>query len=421
MAKKTFVLPVLVSLILCLFAAEAQAFGEIRYPDRPLNLRQKRDADSGWVGLLRAGQKVRIAWVKDGWAAIFEPWMTDGDTARVAGYANTKYLKKRRGKVEEKPWGEWRRTKTKLNYRSGPERGAKRLGVLDSGVVLRTDFPEDGWVAVFEPKATIRSRMNSFGWVKEDYLATASRPSTKATSSQIATRSTSKADQKPVAVSRPDTSEPSSADWGRILRAPMELNLRRERAGGSKYATTIPKGQAVKVDFLKEGWYAVFSPSAKVRKESRALGYVLRRLIEPEAAGAQPTITSKADSGRKTIVIPRKPTAKVHKAAPKVDKRAHGFRYGVMERAQSTMLGVPVEIVKVYLEVDRLPKAQSMRDFANTLWKEFRTSGRELRLEIYLPEMNLDGLSFISARYTYQKEVEFWARKATLYGTRFLD
>lgn len=419
MARKAFVFPVLLSVALCLFAAEAQAFGEIRYPDRPLNLRQKRDAGSGWVGLLRAGQKVRIAWVKDGWAAIFEPWMTDPDTARVAGYANTKYLKKRRGRVEKKPWGEWRRTKTKLNYRSGPERGAKRLGVLDTGVVVRTDFPEDGWVAVFEPKATIRSRMNSFGWAKEDYLAVASRPSKKVTSSQP--RTTPKTKQKPDAASLAGTSKASSTEWGRILRAPMELNLRRERAGGSKYATTIPEGQAVKVDFLKNGWYAVFSPSARVRKESRALGYVLRRLIEPEAAGSQPTITSKGDSDRKTIVIPRKPTAKVHKAAPEVNKRAHGFRYGVMERAQSTMLGIPVEIVKVYLDVERLPKAQSMRDFARTLWKEFRTSGRELRLEIYLPEMNLDGLSFISARYTYQEEVEFWARKATLYGTRFLD
>lgn len=429
MKKRLSLIITLLLLFSFAVVSQAAAFSEVRYPDRPLNLRKARSPRAGWVGVLRPGQKVRIAWVKDGWAAVFEPWMTNENTVRVAGFANVKYLKKRPGEVEKEPWGEWMRSTTTLNVRSGPSRGEEKVGTLSPGTVIRADFPEDGWFAVFEARATIRSKMNAMGWVKGDYLDSASKPTPAAVKPEPAPRPTPKvveAEPAPApAVEEKVTpkQQPAPAGngaWGKLLVAPMDLHLRSERRSGSHYATTIPKGETIRVDFLDKGWYAVFAPDAPVRKEGRALGYVLQRLVEPDGVKTKPVIMDKGDTGKKTIIIPRNPSAPVHRSEPKVDKRAHGFQYGIMERAESTMLGVPVETVKIYVKVDRLPKAEAMRDFATTLWKEYRKSGRELHLEIYVPEMDLDDLSFISAKYTYEKEIEFWARKAVLYGTRYL-
>ncbi len=73
----------------------ASAFGEIRYPDRPLNLRKARSAKASWVGSLYPGQKVRIAFLKDGWVAVFEPGETRNSESAAVGYSNVKYLKKK--------------------------------------------------------------------------------------------------------------------------------------------------------------------------------------------------------------------------------------------------------------------------------------------------------------------------------------
>ena len=97
--------------------------------------------------------------------------------------------------------------------------------------------------------------------------------------------------------------EPATAeDWGVILYAKPKTILRTERStapGTVKGA--LKRGQAVKADFLQDGWYAVFEVTEKERNESKALGYVYAsRLyqppqsqkadpenIEPEAAGKQ--------------------------------------------------------------------------------------------------------------------------------------
>ncbi|WP_157054719.1 SH3 domain-containing protein [Salidesulfovibrio brasiliensis] len=248
--------------VMCLFvASQAMAFSEVRYPDRPLNLRKARSPKASWVGVLQPGQQVRIAWIQDGWAAVFEPWMTDANNVRVAGFANVKYLKKRRGEVEKEPWGEWMRSATTLNVRSGPDRADKKVGQLSPGTVVRADFPEDGWFAVFEARSTIRSKMNAMGWVKADYLEPTSKPAAAAPKPAPKSMPAPKPEAKPESKPAPQkVSEPkkapvalkreASSGWGKLLVAPMELHLRSERRSGSNYATTVPKGETIKVDFL---------------------------------------------------------------------------------------------------------------------------------------------------------------------------
>ena len=157
--------------LLFLAATVASAFGEIRYPDRPLNLRASRSAKARWVGSLYPGQKVRIAFMEDGWVAIFEPGETRADESAAVGYSNAKYLVAKPGRVEPESWGELMYTPRKLNIRSGPSVKTARRGALDAGERVKVDFPDGDWVMVFGPGATIRSEMNARGYCAAKYLS----------------------------------------------------------------------------------------------------------------------------------------------------------------------------------------------------------------------------------------------------------
>jgi hypothetical protein len=50
--------------------------------------------------------------------------------------------------------------------------------------------------------------------------------------------------------------------------------IREKRSMNSRIKGHLRKKQAVKADFLKDGWYAVFPLTEKDRYESKALGYV---------------------------------------------------------------------------------------------------------------------------------------------------
>lgn len=93
-----------------------------------------------------------------------------------------------------------------------------------------------------------------------------------------------------------------AGDWGVILHAKPNTLLRSERStaqGTIKGA--LKGGQAVKADFLRDGWYAVFEVTEPDRDESKAMGYVYasrlyappanqktgQEIIEPKAAGKQ--------------------------------------------------------------------------------------------------------------------------------------
>ncbi len=69
-------------------------------------------------------------------------------------------------------------------------------------------------------------------------------------------------------------------DWGEIREATLNLNVREKRTPKSEHVVTLAKGQRVKVDFLKDGWVAVFNLNESKRDESRAIGYVNRKYLK---------------------------------------------------------------------------------------------------------------------------------------------
>jgi len=447
--------------LLCAGSAYAAGFGEIRYPDRTLNLRDGRSPRAEWVGALQAGQPVRIAYLKDGWVAVFESYMKNRDSVRIAGYANIKYLKKKRGKVEQKEWGAVMHPRTIVNIRGKRSARSAKLGSLLPGHNVRVDFPEDGWVGVMDNRATIRSKLNVRGFVNSKFMLPGPAPEdAPAEGKEVATTSPASGDVQIRGVAAPVPEEkkvkqdnpvsiPMSSDqskdgqidkqeqpavapkpWGTVLIAKHALRIRKERSTGSRFVKTVKPGDRVKIDFLKKGWFAVFAPDATVRLEKRAMGYVqASQLKEPAEANSEVGTSSfqdkevKEGKGTKHNPIIIKPDSSVSSSrpAPKADKYLHGVHYKLLEKSETSREGIETVDIKVFVDVKQLPKASILEDFSKSLWKEHRRSGKLLVVHLYLPQMDLDDISFIEAVYSYEEPLEFWARRTALYGTRFMD
>jgi hypothetical protein len=63
-------------------------------------------------------------------------------------------------------------------------------------------------------------------------------------------------------------------EWGTIMYARPKTIIRAKRSMNSSIKGRLAEGQAVKTDFVKDGWYAVFPLTEKQRSENKALGYV---------------------------------------------------------------------------------------------------------------------------------------------------
>jgi lipopolysaccharide export system protein LptA len=88
-----------------------------------------------------------------------------------------------------------------------------------------------------------------------------------------------------------------AADWGEIREAASNLNVREKRTPKSEHMVTLNKGQRVKVDFFKDGWFAVFPVNETERSEKRAMGYANAKYLVPVSADATVTPAPEAEVG----------------------------------------------------------------------------------------------------------------------------
>ena len=89
-------------------------------------------------------------------------------------------------------------------------------------------------------------------------------------------------------------------EWGTVMHARPNTLIREKRSMNSRIKGHLGKKQAVKADFLKDGWYAVFSLTEKDKNESKALGYVSKTLLyadKPKSAAATPDREKKWEEG----------------------------------------------------------------------------------------------------------------------------
>jgi len=87
-----------------------------------------------------------------------------------------------------------------------------------------------------------------------------------------------------------------AAEWGKVMYANARTNIREKRSVKSKIKGQLEAGEKVKVDFLKNSWYAVFKVKEKKRREAKALGYVHMSRLTRKAPKVSGTISDKKKS-----------------------------------------------------------------------------------------------------------------------------
>jgi len=73
---------------------------------------------------------------------------------------------------------------------------------------------------------------------------------------------------------------PVPEEGGEIKYVRAATNIRAARSTEAKIVGKLSAGQKVKVDFLDQGWYAVFEVDQPADSEADALGYVYAPLLK---------------------------------------------------------------------------------------------------------------------------------------------
>jgi lipopolysaccharide export system protein LptA len=154
--------------------------------------------------------------------------------------------------------------------------------------------------------------------------------------------------------------------WGEIREATRNLNVRAKRDYKSEHVRTLQKGDRVKVDFLKDGWYAVFPLDASDRKLSQAIGFskskYLKFISKPSApepvaeTAAEPAAAAKPDTAEVQKPAPAQAPAAQPEQALGADKARPG-ETSVSAKADSLPVrSDPGQGQKVVAEVEQRPE-----------------------------------------------------------------
>jgi len=218
--------PFLLTVLFLLLAVNAWAFGEVRYADRPLNVRAGRSLEAAHVRTLQPGDKVRVDFLEDGWYAVFEENATERDEAKALGYANARFL-------------------------------------LPVGKAAAAPAPAAPAVAA--PTAVE---------VKASVPPVPAVPAPEKTAAQ--------------AVPAPAGTPLVLSVKAEIKAAAKATALRKARALNAPTVGSLAPGERVQAAFLQDGWFAVFRLNEKNIIESKALGFVHASELLPETPGVKP-------------------------------------------------------------------------------------------------------------------------------------
>ena len=162
--------------------------------------------------------------------------------------------------------------------------------------------------------------------------------------------------------------------WGKVRYVHSTINIRADRSTKSRVVGQLEAGKKVKVDFLKDNWFAVFRIEETVRDENKALGYVYAPLLQhspPE---------------------PKKPLKKVTPI----------LKYKIVERQVDSPLGNPRMVYRVIVEVDHIPSKDQLNEIAIELWENANKKWEEFVVFMYLPGMDIDGFAYSVAEFSSQ-------------------
>lgn len=312
------------------------------------------------VRVLNPGQKVRVDFEEDGWAAVFDPAEKVRSEVRASGYV--------------------------------------RLAELRSGARAEPGQRPEKSEASAKPEASVKPE----GSTKIEV----SKKTDKATKAEASDKGRKKEFKKPQ----------QAQEFGEIRVPDRKLVVRAKRDKDSDFVRLLRPGQRVRVDFQEDGWFAVFDPAEKARDLSRAWGYGRDKYLIPEKdykGEIEPAAAPAAPTTRETRDVSAKPTPKREAG----DDEAVG--YSVLERHVDHLRPLAPVVLRVRLEVQAPPQPEALRKVMREIWKAERRKSEDLTLEVLLPGMDKNGLAYGVARFHDDGRIrEFWWRDVVLRNKR---
>jgi uncharacterized protein YgiM (DUF1202 family) len=159
--------------------------------------------------------------------------------------------------------------------------------------------------------------------------------------------------------------------WGKIKYVHSTTNIRAERSTDSRVVGQLMAGEKIKVDFLKDNWFAIFKVVETLRDEDRALGYVLAPLLKPTPSGQKKPL-------KKTLST---------------------LKYKIVERQDTSSGGTQRMVCRVLVEIDHKPSKTQLKHLATKLWRSGNTRWEEFFVFMYLPGMNTEGFAYGVAEF----------------------
>lgn len=178
--------------------------------------------------------------------------------------------------------------------------------------------------------------------------------------------------------------------WGMVRYADSDVVIRAARSSDADELRWLERGESVRVDFLRDNWYAAFSLDEATRDEGRALGYVYAADLSSEPpVDDEPQPVEEPSVGYEIVELRDISHARAHRLT-----------------------------ARVVLEVETLPSEAEMSEMAEYIWQDHRDVD-EFTVWLYLPGMDPQDLAYVTAEFRRTGLVEFRVVELALWGTRW--
>jgi len=95
------------------------------------------------------------------------------------------------------------------------------------------------------------------------------------------------------------------------------------------------------------------------------------------------------------------------------------LRFTIVEKEDTSLPGTPRMVFRIVVETEEIPTDKSLRNTAETIWKDGNKNWKRFTVFIYLPEMNTGGIAYGVADFTPAGLKEFKIQEVALYGTKW--
>lgn len=263
-------------------------WGDVRYVGKDIKYYLERTVKSSTGGMLRAGDKVKVGFLKDGWYAVFK-----GD-AVVASEADALGFVKKDAVDITLDDARIRYAVRKINVIQKPVATSKAVGVLNPGHRAQVGKEKGGMYALYRIDTIVKKDTPVWGYAWGPFLAAYPKNLEQKQMAGIDARKAEIAaeKQKQVQADTKRKNDLSAMDEAmqEILEAPIAtktmysmavLNVRSEPNAKSLIVDKLEVGQSVIVGVREGKWYPVFKSGKD--SELKRIGYVYGTYIQAEA------------------------------------------------------------------------------------------------------------------------------------------